>query len=119
MKSKAAIAAFAESAGADDVRSARAKMPNARRIGWAVYVAGFVIWLVGYVSVGHASAFDWQLATPWWISSFVPNLEAEFGLALMFASMVPITGAQLVKRSAWHRAQPRDPKKRTFRRIAN
>jgi len=26
-------------------------------------------------------------ATPWWISSFVPNFEAEFGLALTFASI--------------------------------
>jgi hypothetical protein len=33
--------------------------------------------------------FDWNAATPWWISSFVPNLEAELGLALMFASMIP------------------------------
>jgi hypothetical protein len=33
-----------------------------------------------------------ELATPWWISSFVPKLEAELGLALMFASMIPIYG---------------------------
>jgi len=58
--------------------------------GWAIYAAGFAIWLFGYLSVGHAPAFDWVVATPWWISSFVPNREAEFGLALMFASMVPI-----------------------------
>ena len=45
---------------------------------------------LGYLSVGHAPAFDWVAVTPWWISSFVPNREAEFGLALMFASMVPI-----------------------------
>jgi hypothetical protein len=66
------------------------RMPNAKSIGWAIYSAGFVIWLFGYLSVGHAPAFDWVAVTPWWISSFVPNLEAEFGLALMFASMVPI-----------------------------
>ena len=56
-------------------------MPNAKSIGWAIYAAGFVIWLFGYLSAGHASAFDWGAATPWWISSFVPNLEAELGLA--------------------------------------
>ena len=66
------------------------RMPNAKSIGWAIYSAGFVIWLFGYLSVGHAPAFDWVAVTPWWIFSFVPNLEAEFGLALMFASMVPI-----------------------------
>jgi hypothetical protein len=65
-------------------------MAKAKRIGWAIYVVGFVIWLFGYVIAGHASVFDWDVATPSWISSFVPNLEAEFGLALMFASMIPI-----------------------------
>jgi hypothetical protein len=53
-------------------------MPNAKSIGWAIYSAGFVIWLFGYLSVGHAPAFDWVAVTPWWISSFVPNREAEF-----------------------------------------
>jgi len=66
------------------------RMAKAKSIGWAIYVAGFVIWLFGYLSTGHAAAFDWDGAAPSWISSFVPNLEAEFGLALMFASMIPI-----------------------------
>ena len=64
------------------------QMPNS--IGWAIYAAGFVIWLFGYLSAGHASAFGWDVATPSWISSFVPNLEPEVGLALMFTSMIPI-----------------------------
>jgi hypothetical protein len=51
-----------------------------------------MIWFFGYVSAGHASVFDWDAATPWWISSFVPNLEAELGLALMFASVISIYG---------------------------
>src|SRR5262249_55642452 len=49
--------------------------------------------LSGYLSAGHAALFDWKAATPWWISSFVPNLEAELGLALMFAS-----GSRLAQR---------------------
>jgi hypothetical protein len=53
-----------------------------------IYTAGFAIWLFGYLSGGHAPYFDWNAATPWWISSFVPNLEAELGLALMFASVI-------------------------------
>jgi hypothetical protein len=69
---------------------ARCTRPNAKSIGWAIYAAGFVVWLFGYLSAGHASAFDWDVATPSWISSFAPNLEAELGLALMFASMIPI-----------------------------
>ena len=66
------------------------RMAKAKSIGWAIYVAGFVIWLFGYLSTGHAATFDWDVVAPSWISSFVPNLEAEFGLALMFASMIPI-----------------------------
>jgi hypothetical protein len=66
------------------------RLANAKSIGWAIYAAGFAIWLFGYLSAGHAPLVDWKAATPWWISSFVPNLEAELGLALMFASMIPI-----------------------------
>ena len=65
-------------------------MPIGKSVGWAIYAAGFVIWLFGYVTAGHASVFAWDVATPSWISSFVPNLEAELGLVLMFASMIPI-----------------------------
>jgi hypothetical protein len=64
------------------------RIANARSIGWAIYAVGFAIWLFGYLSAGHAALFDWKAATPWWISSFVPNLEAELGLALMFASVI-------------------------------
>jgi hypothetical protein len=39
-------------------------------IGWAIYAAGFMIWFFGYMSAGHASVFDWDEVTPWWISSF-------------------------------------------------
>jgi hypothetical protein len=67
-------------------------MAKAKSIGWAIYVAGFVIWLFGYLSTGHAVTFDWDVVAPSWISSFVPNLEAELGLALMFASVIPIYG---------------------------
>jgi hypothetical protein len=91
MKSKAAIAAFAASAGVwPHQKTWWGRMPNVKRIGWAIYAAGFVIWCFGYLSAGHASLIDWATVTPWWIASFVPNLEAEIGLALMFVSMIPI-----------------------------
>jgi hypothetical protein len=76
------------------------RMANAKRVGWAIYVAGLVIWLGGYLSAGHTTAFDWKMATPWWISSFIPNFEAELGLALMFGSMIPIYGHALVRKRA-------------------
>ncbi len=46
----------------------------------------FAVWCFGFLSAGHRPVFDWEVAAPWWISSFIPNLEAELGLALMFAS---------------------------------
>jgi hypothetical protein len=67
----------------------RNRIANAKTFGWLIYAAGFAIWLFGYLSVGHGPVFDWNAATPWWISSFVPNLEAELGLALMCASAIP------------------------------
>jgi hypothetical protein len=81
------VIALAESTGS--TKPGWGRMANAKSIGWAIYAAGFAIWLFGYLSAGHAPLFDWKAATPWWISSFVPNLEAELGLALMFASMIP------------------------------
>jgi hypothetical protein len=65
---------------------------NAKSFGWAIYAAGFAIWLFGYLGAGHAPVFDWKGAMPWWIASFVPNLEAELGMTLMFASVIPIYG---------------------------
>ena len=73
----------------------RGRIANAKIFGWVICAAGFAIWLFGYLSAGRASVFDWNVATPWWISSFVPNLEAELGLALMSASIVPIPWARL------------------------
>jgi len=78
------------SAGGGGRKPVRGRIANAKSFGWAIYAAGFAIWLFGYLSAGRAPLFDWNSDTPWWISSFVPNLEAELGLALMFASMIPI-----------------------------
>jgi hypothetical protein len=76
----------------DGTKPGWGRLTNAKSIGWAIYAAGFVIWLFGYLSAGHASIFHWDVHTPRWISSFVPNLKAELGLALMFASVIPIYG---------------------------
>jgi hypothetical protein len=55
MKSKAANAAFAATANADAGKQDR--IPNAKSIGWAIYAAGFVIWLFGYLSVATLQYF--------------------------------------------------------------
>jgi len=61
--------------------------------GYAAPAADFAIWLFGYLSAGHAPLFYWKAATPWWISSFVPNLEADLGLAdpdFTLGSLIPL-----------------------------
>ena len=73
----------------------RGRIANLKTFGWVIYGAGFATWLFGYLSEGHAPLFNWDAATPVGISSFVPNLEAELGLALMFASVIPIYGRAL------------------------
>jgi hypothetical protein len=64
-----------------------------KSIGWAICAAGFVIWLFGYLSAGHASLIDWLATTPWWISSFVPNLEAKIGLFYLSRPVESLGGA--------------------------
>jgi hypothetical protein len=75
------------------------RIANSKTLGWAIYAIGFAIWVFGYLSAGHPPVFDWRGGTPWWISSFVPNLEAELGMMLMFASMIPIYGGAVRKRA--------------------
>ena len=76
------------------------RIANAESLGYAIYGVGFAIWLFGYLSAGHAPLFDLNAITPWRISSFVPNLEAELGMVLMFASMIPIYGSAIRSNSA-------------------
>jgi hypothetical protein len=51
--------------------------------GWLISLAGTVLWLYGYYATGHAAFVDWQIHTPWWIADFLPNREAEIGMALI------------------------------------
>jgi hypothetical protein len=88
------------SAGGDGGRKpVLGRIATAKSLGYAIYAVGFAIWLFGYLSAGHPPVFDWRGATPWWISSFVPNLEPELGMVLMFASMTPLYGGAVRKRA--------------------
>jgi hypothetical protein len=39
---------------------------------------------------GNPSLGDWSAITPRWVADFLPNIESEIGMALVFAGMVPI-----------------------------
>jgi hypothetical protein len=58
-------------------------------VGYIVWLVGFAIWLYGYFLPGHPVLIDWHGRTPWWIADFLPNIEAEIGMLLMFLSMIP------------------------------
>ena len=65
-------------------------MTTAAIIGWITIGAGTVLWIYGYLVTGHPSLVDWHAITPWWIADCMPNMEAEIGVILMFAGMVPV-----------------------------
>jgi hypothetical protein len=59
-------------------------------IAWIIELAGMALWLYGYFATGNPSLIDWQTYTPWWIADYLPNIESEIGMALVFAGMVPL-----------------------------
>ena len=59
-------------------------------LGYLTSFAGSVLWLYGYFTTGTASLVDWHLHAPWWVAKYLPNREAEIGMALMLAAMVPM-----------------------------
>jgi hypothetical protein len=59
-------------------------------VGWSISFAGMALWLYGYFATGNPPVINWHTNTPWWVADYLPNLESEIGMALMFAGMVPI-----------------------------
>jgi hypothetical protein len=57
--------------------------------GWITLIVGTVLWLYGYFVPGTPSLIDWRALTPWWIADFLPNVQAEVGMALVLVSMIP------------------------------
>ena len=59
-------------------------------IGWIIVLAGMALWLYGYFATGNPSVIDWHAKTPWWIADFLPNIESEIGIALVFVGLGPM-----------------------------
>jgi hypothetical protein len=59
-------------------------------IGWIIMLGGTALWIYGYFAIGHPSIIDWRAHAPWWIADYLPNIESEIGMAMVFASMFPI-----------------------------
>ncbi len=58
--------------------------------GWIILILGTIVWLYGYFVTGHPPLFDWQARTPSWIADYLPSIESEIGMALVWASMIPM-----------------------------
>jgi len=51
--------------------------------GWGGYIVGTVLWLHGYYASGSTTLVDWPRISPTWVSSLMPNMEAELGMLPM------------------------------------
>jgi hypothetical protein len=58
--------------------------------GWIIELVGAALWIYGYFVTGHPSLINWRADTPWWIAEWLPNLESEIGMVLVFAAMIPM-----------------------------
>ena len=59
--------------------------------GWVALLIGTAVWVYGYFfTTGNSSLIEWKATSPWWIADFLPTMEFEIGMALVFASMIPI-----------------------------
>ena len=58
--------------------------------GWIIELVGMALCLYGYFATGNPPLIDWHASTPWWIADFLPNIESEIGMVLVFAGMIPL-----------------------------
>ena len=59
-------------------------------LGWTTNLVGLALWLYGYLWGGNYTLINWDSTPARWIADFLPNIEAEIGMALMIVSMVLI-----------------------------
>jgi hypothetical protein len=58
-------------------------------LGWTLMAVGFVVWGYGYLFQGSPPVVNWPHLAPHWVAEFIPNVEAEIGLAVMALAMIP------------------------------
>jgi hypothetical protein len=54
-------------------------------LGRFVSLLGTILWVYGYFKNEGTPLIDWRVYSPWWVADFLPNVEAEIGMALMCA----------------------------------
>jgi len=53
-------------------------------LGYLISLAGAALWLYGYFWPANPPLVNWQNYSPWWVANFLPSLQAEVGIAMMF-----------------------------------
>ena len=64
-------------------------------LGWAATLLGCAIWTYGYFAGGAPPFIDWAALAPPWVAEYLPNWQAEVGLALAIVGSIPIYYAQI------------------------
>ena len=64
-------------------------------IGWAATFLGCALWTYGYFTTGSLPFIDWPLFAPHWFAEYIPNWQAEVGLALTTLGSLPVYYAQI------------------------
>jgi hypothetical protein len=59
-------------------------------VGWVIQLIGTALWIYEYFVTGHPSLINWHDITPRWFAEWLPNIEAEIGLAFILVGMIPI-----------------------------
>ena len=68
-------------------------MGNKKKLKFTAYALsaiGTALYLYGYFADGSAALISW----PEWASEYVPNLQAELGLAISFIALIPLFAAK-------------------------
>ena len=64
-------------------------------IGWAATLLGCALWTYGYFAGGSRPFIDWLELAPRWIAEYLPNWQAEVGMALALVGSIPLYYAQI------------------------
>ncbi len=57
--------------------------------GWVATALGMILWGYGYFATGTPPLIAWSNYLPGWAADWLPNLEAEIGMALLIVGSIP------------------------------
>ncbi len=57
--------------------------------GWVSTALGMILWGYGYFATGTPPLIAWSNYLPGWAADWLPNLEAEIGMALLIVGSIP------------------------------